>query len=82
MNVSVIVNAIITRHSHPHLMAKRCKNEKTTLGKIIVAVLFTVIMLKMLFVPGPISIGTLIALGMGILVSLGFSLPKFGKTHK
>ena len=56
--------------------------KKTTLGKIIVAALFTAIMLKMLFVPGPISIGTLIALGMGILVSLGFSLPKFGKTHK
>ena len=49
---------------------------------LFVAVLFTVIMLKMLFVPGPISIGTLIALGMGILLSLGFSLPKFGKTHK
>lgn len=55
--------------------------KKTTLGKIIVALLFAIIVLKMLFVPGPISIGTMVALGLGILVSLGFSLKKLVKTH-
>ena len=55
--------------------------KKTILGTIIVALLFAIIVLKMLFVPGPISIGTMVALGLGILVSLGFSLKKLVKTH-
>lgn len=53
--------------------------KKNTLGKLVVALLFAIIVLKMLFVPGPISIGTMVALGLGILVALGFSLQKFIK---
>ena len=55
--------------------------KKNTLGKLVVALLFAIIVLKMLFVPGPISIGTMVALGLGILVALGFSLQKNKKKN-